>query len=87
VAVQVPLAGPYRSTLGAPPSPRLPATRTVPSCSNVAVWSTRGVLRLPVVVQVPLAGSYSSALAKKSSLGLSTPPTTSTLPFWSSVAV
>src|SRR5205807_8602861 len=40
-----------------------PATSTVPLASNVAVWSYRPVLRLPVTVQVPVAGSYSSALA------------------------
>jgi hypothetical protein len=45
------------------------------------VWPPVGVLRLPVRLQVPVAGSYSSPEPEES------PPTTSTLPFGSNVAV
>ena len=50
--------------------------------SNVAVWSLRGVLRLPVAAQLPPAGSYSSALAR-----VAPPPAASTTPLGSNVAV
>ena len=48
------------------------------------VASARRERGLPVLVQVPVAGSYSSALARTS---CRYPPTTSTLPVGSSVAV
>ena len=66
-----------------------PATRTLPSASSVAVWPKRPVIKLPVPVQVPLVGSYTSAEAKARGVasGPLSPPTTSTLPSSSSVAV
>ncbi len=45
----------------------------------------RATFSEPVLVQVPVAGSYSSALG--STPPVPVPPTTRTLPFWSSVAV
>jgi len=88
VAVQVPLVGSYSSALaeGFKLVSSPPATSTIPLDSNVAVCSSRAVLRLPVAVQVPLVGSYSSALAEAVKL-LSTPPATSTIPLDSKVAV
>src|SRR5450756_1874813 len=100
VAVQDPLLGSYSSAeasaLLLPVTLLLsvpPATRTLPSGSSVAVWNWRGVGMLPVAVQDPLFGSYSSAEASGglpppvSPPGTAVPPTTSTLPSGSSVAV
>src|SRR5438445_13513766 len=42
-----------------------PATSTLPSGSDVAVYRHRALLRLPVTVQFPVAGSYISASAKE----------------------
>ena len=47
---------------GGGPCRVLPAIKTLPSGSNVAVCLPRGVVMLPVGVNVPLRGSYSSAL-------------------------
>src|SRR6266704_2702125 len=70
-------------------SPTLPATRTLPSGSSVAVGPSGIPSVLPAAAQVPLAGSYNSAEANigYSSPSPQQPPTTSTLPSRSSVAV
>ena len=86
VTVHDPVLGSYSSAVGQPisrPFGGPPATSTLPSGSNVAVccsWNL--IFGLSVAVQIPLAGSYSSAR-----VGLPRPPTTSTLPLVSSVAV
>src|SRR5262249_36655917 len=65
------------------------AIRTLPLWSSTAMWLARGALRLPVALHCPVAGSYSSAAPVVTQQGLMTlmPPTTSTLPFASGVAV
>src|SRR5215831_9359426 len=65
--------------------PRPAATSTLPLGNNVAVSSTRTVPISPVGDHVSVAGSYSSALFKTPALF--SPPTTSTLPEGSNVAV
>src|SRR5437762_10544135 len=70
VQLQLPLAGSYSSplanTLNVLSSPL--AAITLPLGSNVATWSVRAVLRLPVAVQVPPAGLRIAPASTKRSL-------------------
>jgi hypothetical protein len=65
-----------------------PDTRTCPDGKSVAVCENLAIARGPVEAKVPLAGSYSSALDSSLLLSLlDCPPTMSTLPESSNVAV
>ena len=97
VSFQVPEAGSYNCALARIPGPTPPATSTFPFASNVAVCNDRMFdgefvgypvmfVMDPVGSQVPVAGSYSSALPSEFWL-LSAPPTTSTRPSSSRLAV
>src|SRR6266542_1216641 len=83
------VAGSYSSAeLAVPGSSPPPATRTLPSGSSVAVWSARGRAMLAAADQLFVAGSYSWAEALEMDPPTAfSPPTTSTFPSGSSVAV
>ena len=91
VGVNLPVAGSYSShearmklaPLAAGACP--PTTRTRPSDSSVELCSMRSVLIAPVALNLPVAGLYSSGeLTAQWPL---LPPTISTRPSFSSVAV
>ncbi|RKH94467.1 hypothetical protein D7Y15_42720 [Corallococcus sp. AB030] len=83
------VAGSYTSELASAAVAALPymppVTSTLPVLSRVAECSSLAVPSAPVALHCPVPGSYSSAVA--SSPLLLRPPTTSTLPEGSSVAV
>jgi hypothetical protein len=96
VAVHVAVLGSYTSAedRALMPTPAtltvLPATRTLPLGSSVAVCPLRAVPREPVAVHVPVLGSYTSAEEVPTPPPPTTttpPPATRTLPLGSSVAV
>src|SRR5215472_547116 len=84
VRLQLPVAGSYISEVvrATPSAPRLlpPATRTLPSGSNVAVGLSWKTFRDPVAVQRFVAGLYNSAAVVR-------PPAASTSPSCSRVTV
>ncbi len=84
VEVNIPVPGSYISALdwGDVNVAAPPVIRTVPFCSNVAVWKARDICKLPVRAKLCDVGSYSSAL-----FCAPRPPTMSTFPLGRRVAV
>jgi len=74
----------WKTSTGVGPPPII---TTLPSGKRVAVCPTRGADIVAVGVEIPVWGSYTSAVAVLPSAVAVPPPTISTLPFESSVAV